>query len=46
MPSLRDSRDALGRLPVATRLAWGFGFLVALLMVLTCAGLLDRKSVV
>lgn len=40
MPSLRDSRDALGRLPVATRLAWGFGFLVALLMVLTCAGLL------
>ena len=40
MPSLRDSRDALSRLPVATRLAWGFGFLVALLMVLTCAGLL------
>ncbi|MFM2343146.1 MAG: hypothetical protein RLZZ592_2799 [Pseudomonadota bacterium] len=44
MPSLRDSRRLLGRLPVATRLTWGFGVMVALMMVLTCAGLLLMGS--
>ena len=40
MLSLQKIRQALGRLPVANRLALGFGVLVALMFALVCAGLL------